>query len=121
MKQPLRILHNPRCGKSRKALEALQQHGHNPLIVEYLKQPLSHHQIKEICRLLNIRPALIIRKKEPAYALLFNKSSSYSEAQYIDAMSNNPILIERPIVISQNKAWLIRTDDALQALLSELS
>ncbi len=101
------IFHNPRCTKSRETLCLLQEKGAAPEIVEYLKDSPNEKQLKEIIKLLKIKPEQLLRKKEPLFDKKF-KNKKLSDAEWIKIMVKNPILIERPIVIKGKKAVIGR-------------
>lgn len=101
------IWHNPRCSKSRQTLALLQDHGIEPEDVRYLETPPSKQQIKDILEKLGIPAIDLVRRGESAFkALALSKDSS--EAELIDAMSKEPVLIERPVVIHGDRAVLGR-------------
>jgi arsenate reductase len=103
----IEIYHNPRCSKSRQTLDLLKQNGHDPVVVEYLKDVPSASQLKEILSLLGIKAEQLLRKGEAVYKEQY-KGKNLSEDQWIAAMVLNPKLIERPIVISGGKARIGR-------------
>ena len=96
------LYHNPRCSKSRQALELLQQNNVDVEIVEYLKTPPSAERIQEILTLLNLEPRQLMRKGEDAYRELSLDDESLNNDQLIAAMANHPKLIERPILVMEN-------------------
>lgn len=102
-----KIYHNPRCSKSRQALNLLISHNIEPEIVEYLKTPLSENEIRSLLDMLKISAFDLIRKGEEEYKTLF-KGKSLSEDEWIQAMVDYPKLIERPIVVKNKKAILGR-------------
>jgi arsenate reductase len=102
-----KIYHNPRCSKSRQALNLLISHNIEPEIVEYLKTPLSESEIRSLLDMLKISAFDLIRKGEEEYKTLF-KGKSLSEDEWIQAMVDYPKLIERPIVVKNKKAILGR-------------
>lgn len=110
------IYHNPRCGKSRATLALLQERGIEPRIVEYLKTPPSAAELKKIVEQLGIAPEQLIRKGEEIYKSKY-AGKTLNAAQWIDAMVQNPILIERPIVISGKRAVLGRPPENVLDLL----
>ncbi len=100
------ILHNPKCSKSRSALELLTAKGVDVEVVEYLKTPPSVDELKEICSLLNVDPKQIIRTKEDLFKEL---GLSLDEDQdWFQVLAENPKLIERPIVCYNGKAAIGR-------------
>ena len=110
------IYHNPRCGKSRATLALLQEQGIEPHMVKYLKTPPSAAELKKIVEQLGITPEQLIRKGEEIYKSKY-AGKTLSAAQWIDAMVQNPILIERPIVISGKRAVLGRPPENVLDLL----
>jgi arsenate reductase (glutaredoxin) len=109
------MYHNPRCNTSRKTLALLRGKGVEPIIVEYLKTPPSAVELKKILGQLRMPAAKLVRKKEAAAAGIDPKA--LSEDALIAAMVENPIVIERPIVISGIKAALGRPPEAVLAVL----
>ncbi|XQF90459.1 arsenate reductase (glutaredoxin) [Pseudoalteromonas espejiana] len=111
------IYHNPRCSKSRETLALLEQNNVTPSVVEYLKTPLNHEQIAELVSQLGFSSVRqLMRTKEDAYKAL-NLKEENSESALIAAMVENPKLIERPIVVNNNKAALGRPpENALSVL-----
>ncbi|MCX7743760.1 MAG: arsenate reductase (glutaredoxin) [Flavobacteriales bacterium] len=109
------IYHNSRCGKSRSALKVLQDAGIEFTIVDYLKNPPEKVVLKEIIKKLGVKPIDIIRQKESVFIEKF-KGKSLTDDEWIDAMIQHPILIERPIVMIDSNAWIVRTDNALNHL-----
>jgi arsenate reductase (glutaredoxin) len=112
---PVTIYHNPRCGKSRQTLALLQEKGIQPEIVEYLKTPYTETQLKTLLGQLGLPAKAIIRKKEAADAGV--DPAKLSEDQLIAAMAKNPIIVERPIVVSGGKAALGRPPEAVLKVL----
>jgi arsenate reductase len=109
------IYHNPRCGKSRDTLKLIEDKGITPRIVEYLKEPPSAAELTRILSLLGKRPADILRKKEAAEAGI--DAANLSDAALISAMVANPIVIERPIVVTGAKAALGRPPESVLEIL----
>ena len=91
----MKIYHNPRCRKSRETLQLIQESGHEPEIIEYLKNPPSKSELKDLLNLLGISAEALLRKGEDIYKSEF-KGKSLTEDEWIEAMINNPKLIERP-------------------------
>lgn len=112
------ILHNPRCSKSRETLKLLQDHGVELPVVEYLQQPLSKAQLRELCTLLGVKPLQIVRTKEALFGELgLSPDNGYSDAQWLDVLAGHPKLIERPIVVYRGKAAIGRPPENVLALL----
>ena len=112
----MKILHNPRCSKSRQGLAILTDAKVDFEIIEYLKTPLSEKEIKDIITKLNIEPIDLVRKGEAIWKENF-KGKDLSNDQIIKAMAENPKLIERPIVIHNDKAVLGRPPEKIITLL----
>lgn len=111
------IYHNPRCSKSRETLKLLREKGVEPEVIEYLKTPPSPAQIETLLRQLGMTPRELMRKKEPIYKELGLDDPKKTDKALIKAMSEHPILIERPIVIANGKAALGRPpENALSVL-----
>jgi arsenate reductase (glutaredoxin) len=108
------MYHNPRCNTSRRTLALLRERGVEPRIIEYLKTPPSAAEIKQILARLNLPAAKLLRKKEAAAAGIDPRK--LSEDQLIAAMVEHPIVIERPIVLSDGKAALGRPPEAVLAV-----
>ena len=109
------IYHNPRCGKSRDTLALLEKRGIQPRIVEYLKTPPDAATLKKLLKQLGLAPRQLLRKKEAAEAGL--DDPKLSDDQLIKGMVANPIAIERPIVVSGDKAALGRPPEAVLKIL----
>ncbi len=99
--------HNPRCSKSREALNILEANGETIEIVKYLENPPSHQELKQIIQLLGIKPIDLVRKNETVWKENY-KGKALNDAQIIDAMIENPKLIERPIAIKGTQAVIGR-------------
>jgi arsenate reductase len=101
------IYHNPRCSKSRNTLALLQQHGIEPTVIEYLKEVPSKSELASIIRKLGYQPEQIVRKGEDTYKRKF-AGKTLSSDQWLDALVDDPILIERPIVVKGDRALIGR-------------
>jgi arsenate reductase len=112
----MKIYHNPRCSKSRQGLALLQDAKVDFEVIEYLKEPLNFEDIKSLIEKLKISPIDLIRKNEAAWKENF-KGNELSDKELIEAMVAYPKLIERPIVVSNNKAVIGRPPENIQALL----
>ncbi|MDH5357233.1 MAG: arsenate reductase (glutaredoxin) [Gammaproteobacteria bacterium] len=107
------IYHNPRCSKSRQTLALLAQQGIKSEVIEYLKTPPTPDTLRTIINQLGISPRQLLRKGEAIYKELNLADESLSDEQLIQAMFTHPKLIERPIVISNNKAKIGRPPEAV--------
>jgi len=103
----MKIYHNPRCSKSRQTLAIIREKGEEVEIVEYLNSPPNKIELKEVLKKLGMKPGQIIRKGESFYKENY-KGKSYTDEEWIEIMANNPILMERPIVVKGNKAVMGR-------------
>ncbi len=113
-----KIYHNPRCSKSRQTLQLLEDNHIHSEIIKYLETPLSEDELREILNLLGKKPQEVIRFKDPAAkALGISAKDKRSEEAWIVLMAENPAIIERPIVIIDNKAALGRPpEDVLEII-----
>jgi arsenate reductase (glutaredoxin) len=105
------IYHNPRCSKSRATLALLQEKGVSPNIVEYLTDPPSADQLKRILAMLGMKPRDLLRSKEAKAAGL--DDPKLSDDALIAGMVANPIVIERPIVVSDGNARIGRPPESV--------
>ncbi|MFN8284295.1 MAG: arsenate reductase (glutaredoxin) [Chitinophagales bacterium] len=110
------IYHNNRCGKSRSALCILEEQSKPFKTVEYLKDVPSVEEIKSILKKLKLKPHDLIRTKESVYIENY-KGKNLSDDQWIQAMHDHPILMERPIVINGNKAVVARPPEKVNEIL----
>ncbi|NNC49529.1 MAG: arsenate reductase (glutaredoxin) [Flaviramulus sp.] len=106
------IYHNNRCRKSREGLEILEKSGKDFKIVKYLEDVPSSNELKDIIKLLGIKPIDLVRKTESIWKENF-KNKKLSDAEIIKAMVDNPKLIERPIIINGNKAVIGRPPELI--------
>jgi arsenate reductase (glutaredoxin) len=111
------ILHNPRCSKSRATLALLTERGIQPRVVDYLGNPLSFAELEKILCLLGIPARELMRKEEAEYRQLGLDAADLAESALIAAMQAHPRLIQRPIVIANNKAALGRPPEAVLDIL----
>lgn len=109
------IYHNPRCSTSRKTLDLLRDNGIEPQIVEYLKTPPSRAEIATLIADAGIDVRTAVRKRESLYSEL-NLAEADDDA-LLDAMAANPILIERPFVVTGKGTRLARPIDAVHEIL----
>ena len=110
----LKIYHNARCSKSRDVCSILEKKKVKTEIVEYLKAPPTQKEIKGLLKMLGMKAEELVRKGELLYKEKFDRKDSFgaakklTEAQWIKILSENPILIERPIIVKGNKAIIGR-------------
>ena len=110
------FLHNPRCSKSRAALELVREAGIELPVREYLRDPLSAEELSRIVTMLGVRPIDIVRRGEPPYAVLA-LSDTTPDDEVLRAMAENPILIERPIIVRGNRAVVGRPTEKVREIL----
>lgn len=110
------IYHNPRCSKSRQTLALLAERGIEPVIIEYLNTPPDRDTLKKLLQLLGLDARALMRTKEAIYKEL-NLAAVESSDKLIDAMVANPILIERPIVVSGDRAAIGRPPENVLEIL----
>jgi arsenate reductase len=108
----IKIYHNNRCSKSRCGLQILEDSGKDFEVIKYLEEVPSAETLKNIITLLGIKPIQLIRKNEAVWKLEF-KDKDLSDDELINAMIENPKLIERPIVINGNKAVIGRPPESI--------
>ena len=111
----LKIYHNPRCSKSRQGLEIVEASGEKFDLIKYLDNPPSYMELAAILGKLNLKPIELIRKNESIWKEQF-KGKELSDEELIEAMIKNPKLIERPIVVKDNKAVLGRPPENISQL-----
>lgn len=107
------IYHNPRCSKSRQTLALLEEKGVEPTVIEYLKQPPTDAEIDSILKKLGAEPRDVMRKKEAPYKENNLGDEALSRTQLIAAIVADPILLERPIVVSGAKAAIGRPPESV--------
>jgi arsenate reductase (glutaredoxin) len=113
----VKIFHNPRCTKSRQTLQLLKDRGIEPEVVEYLKTPPSAAELADILDKLGIEPRDLMRKQEAEYKANGLDSSALDKQSLIDGMVSHPILIERPIVVANDKAAIGRPPENVLSIL----
>lgn len=114
------IYHNPKCSKSRKTLELLINRGVQPIIIEYLVDPPDAHTLTSILKKLKAEPRQLMRTQEARYLDLELANADLTADDLIKAMVNNPILIERPIVVAGERAVIGRPPENINDLLDGL-
>lgn len=117
-KEKITIYHNTRCSKSREACSILEKKGISYDTVEYLKTPLNQTELKALLKKLTLKAEEIVRKGEPLYKEKY-ASKKLTEAQWIKVLSENPILIERPILVKGDKAIIGRPVERVIEILKQ--
>ncbi len=111
------LYHNPRCSKSRSALELLQERGIEPQVVRYLDTPPDAATLRTLVRKLGIRPRELLRTGEEEYRSLGLADESVGDDAIIEAMAAHPRLIERPILMRDERAVIGRPPERVLELL----
>ena len=112
----IQIYHNPKCSKSRCALELLKESNKAYQVVDYLKEGISKEQIKELLTKLQLSPIELVRTKENVWKEYF-KGKTLTDEQIIEAMVQYPQLIERPIVVVGDKAVIGRPTEKINDII----
>lgn len=112
----IKIYHNPRCRKSREALELVKGKVEDVEIIEYLKTPPTSDELQQVISRLGIKPVDLIRKNEDIFKEKF-KGHTYSDAEWIQILVDHPKLIERPIVINGDEARVGRPPEKVLEIL----
>ncbi len=115
---PVTVYHNPRCSKSRQTITLLESRGVELQVVEYLKSPPDEPTMQQLCAALDCGPRGLLRSKEEAYVALGLADPTKPDREIIQAIREHPILLERPIVLYNNKAVFGRPPENVLALLS---
>ena len=103
----IQIYHNPKCGKSRESLKMLQESGADIEVIHYLKDVPSVQQLKQLIAKLGIKPIELVRQKETVWVSSY-KDRNLTDDEIIKSMVDNPILIERPIIVNGESAVIAR-------------
>jgi arsenate reductase len=111
------IYHNPACGTSRKTLELIRQSGEEPRIIEYLKSPPSRAELVRLLKAMKMTPRDLLRQNVPPYVDLDLGNDKWSDDELIDFMMAHPILINRPIVVTDLGVKLCRPSERVLDIL----
>lgn len=112
----MKIYHNPRCRKSREGIKYLESKKINFEVIDYIKNNLSLEQIRNILKKLQLKPIEIVRKNEAIWKEKY-KGKDFTDDQLIEILSNEPKLIERPIIVSEKLAVIGRPTENIDKLL----
>ena len=118
MQLTVTIYHNPACGTSRNTLAMIRQSGEEPHVIEYLNEPPSREKLRELIDSMDMTPRQLLREKGTPYADLGLGDPSLTDDVLIDAMMAHPILINRPIVVTDKGAALCRPSEKVLSLLA---
>jgi len=113
----MKIYHNPRCGTSRTTLALLHERGFEPEVIEYLKTPPLREELVQLIEDSGLSVREIMRSKESAYQELGLDNPSLTDDALIDAMVANPILMNRPIVVTDKGTRLCRPATVVESIL----
>lgn len=111
------IYHNARCRKSREGLELLNESGQEFAVREYLKEPVSREELSHLLNKLGMAPIELVRKEEKLWKENF-KGKDLSDKELIRVMTENPKLIQRPIVVKNNEAVVGRPAEKISKLIN---
>jgi len=112
------IYHNPDCGTSRNALAMIRASGEEPEIIEYLKTPPSRGRLVELFRQMGMTPRQMLRQKDTPYTELRLYDPRWSDEELLNFMMEHPILINRPIVVTEKGAVLARPSERVLEVLA---
>lgn len=112
------IYHNPSCGTSRNTLELIRQSGETPEVIEYLLTPPTRATLVALLAGMGMAPRELLREKGTPYLALGLDNQTLTDEQLVDAMMAHPILINRPIVVTEKGAALCRPSEKVLALLA---
>jgi arsenate reductase len=111
------IYHNPLCGTSRKTLEIIRETGFEPNVVEYLKAPPTREELRQMYERAGISPREGLRAKEPIASEMGLTRPDVADDEILDAMMEHPILINRPLVVTDKGVRLCRPQDLVREIL----
>ena len=111
-KAPIVIWHNPRCGKSRDTLALLREHGVEPAIREYLKQPPTAKEVETLLDLLGGEPRTLLRDGEAEFKATGKKAAALTRKDVVGLIAAHPVLLQRPVVVAGGRAAIGRPPEA---------
>jgi arsenate reductase len=112
------IYHNPACGTSRNTLAMIRQSGEDPVVIEYLKDPPCREKLRELIAAMNIPARALLREKGTPYYELGLDDPKWTDDELIDFMLAHPILINRPIVVTEKGVRLCRPSEVVLDILA---
>ena len=110
------VYHNNRWGKSRKVLQLLRDNNINFTIIEYLKEPIGHNELHNICQILAIRPIQLVRTNDKYFKGLNVNINSMNNDEILELLVNHPKILERPIIVKNNDAVIGRPPENVEKL-----
>jgi len=111
------IYHNPACGTSRNVLQALQDHGHQVEVIEYLKEPLARDELARLIAAAGLSVRDAVRSKEAIYTELGLDDPSVDDEALLKAMEAHPVLLNRPFAVTEKGTRLCRPAEVVQEIL----
>jgi len=117
MTASITVFHNPSCGTSRNVLALIREAGVEPQVIDYLKTPYTREQLAGLLQAMGLRPREVLRTKGDLYTELGLADPGLSDTQLLDAMVENPVLVERPIVVSPKGTRLCRPKERVLELI----
>lgn len=113
----IKIYHNPRCSKSRATLALLQDRGFKTQVIKYLETKPGYDELSDLVKKLGIEPRQLLRTGEPEYRQLGLDDVEVSDREILLAVAKHPILMQRPVVVSNNRARIGRPPEAVLEIL----
>ena len=110
------VYHNNRWGKSRKVLQLLRDNNINFTVIEYLKEPINHDELHNICQILAIRPIQLVRTNDKYFKGLNVNINSMNNDEILELLVNYPKILERPIIVKNNDAVIGRPPENVEKL-----
>ena len=110
------VYHNNRWGKSRKVLQLLRDNNINFTVIEYLKEPINHDELHNICQILGIRPIQSVRTNDKYFKGLNVNINSMNNDEILELLVNHPKILERPIIVKNNDAVIGRPPENVEKL-----
>ena len=110
------VYHNNRWGKSRKVLQLLRDNNINFTVIEYLKEPINHDELHNICKILAIRPIQLVRTNDKYFKGLNVNINSMNNDEILELLVNHPKILERPIIVKNNDAVIGRPPENVEKL-----
>ena len=114
------IYHNPRCSKSRKAMDILKSRGIEPEIVDYTKQPPNEETLRQLLRALGLEAEQLVRKNDQSFKDMQLGDKKLSSEEWLNILLENPSLLQRPIIMVGEKAIIGRPPEQVLELLDNL-
>jgi len=114
---PVTIYHNPACGTSRNTLAMIRQSGEEPRVIEYLKTPPSRQELEQLVNAIGKGARPLLREKGTLYKELGLEDAKWTDDELMGFMLAHPILINRPIVVTERGVRLCRPSETVLEIL----